>query len=73
MELSPQAEPDLVKVYRWPQATPQYDLNHTQKMATLTQELEHCKGLALAGNYLRGINLNHCVLSGQQAANAIVL
>jgi oxygen-dependent protoporphyrinogen oxidase len=71
MGLSASAEAELVKVYRWPKATPQYDLQHTAKLATLAQTLPRHPRLTLAGNYMQGINLNHCVLAGQQAVATI--
>jgi oxygen-dependent protoporphyrinogen oxidase len=71
MGLAASAEAELVKIYRWPEATPQYDLQHTAKLATLAQTLPQHPGLTLAGNYLQGINLNHCVLAGQQAVAGV--
>jgi protoporphyrinogen/coproporphyrinogen III oxidase len=68
----PSPPPKLLKTFTYHRAIPQYGLGHTQRMdelaATLPQVLP---GIALAGNYLAGINLNKCVLSGQLAAHAV--
>lgn len=64
--------PQFVRVVRWLDAMPQYELGHLQKIDALQQQLAAVPGLALAGNYLKGVGVPQCVRSGSQAAEAIL-
>ena len=60
--------PDFVKVTRFPQAIPQCTLGHLELMAAIGERLGRIPGLALAGNYLRGVGMKDAVGSGFAAA-----
>jgi oxygen-dependent protoporphyrinogen oxidase len=64
--------PQLVRVVRWPHAMPQYELGHLMLVEAIERQLAGLPGLALAGNYLRGVGVPQCVHSGEQAAEALV-
>lgn len=65
-------EPVFSHVQHHPNAIPQYNLGHVQRIAGIEAALQKHKGLHLAGNYLHGIALNACVQSGATAAQAIL-
>jgi oxygen-dependent protoporphyrinogen oxidase len=61
-------EPGFTKVLRFPAAIPQLTLGHLERMARIQSRLGRLPGLALAGNYLRGVGLKDAVISGFEAA-----
>jgi len=63
-----QAEPVVTRVYRWPQAMPQYNLGHPRRLEEIEARLRHLPGLFLAGAAYRGIGIPDCIRSGQEAA-----
>lgn len=63
------AEPLLYRIFRWPQAMPQYTLGHLNRIATIERRLTGHPGLYVAGNAYRGIGLPDCIASGEAAAD----
>ena len=57
------AEPLFNRIYRWPQANPQYDVNHLQRVAAIEAELP--PGIFVSGSPYRGIGIPDCVHQGQ--------
>ncbi len=53
--------PELVKMFRWTRAIPQYTLGHMDILADIDAELESLPGLHLAGNAYRGIGVSDCL------------
>lgn len=66
------AWPDLVRVYRWDKAIPQYLLGHEKTLNTLDAKLKKYPGLYLTGNAYRGIGMNDCVENGYKLAEGIL-
>jgi oxygen-dependent protoporphyrinogen oxidase len=66
------AAPRLARVFRWPQAMPQYTLGHLERLATIEARLAGRPRLALAGNAYRGIGVPDCILSGECAAERVL-
>lgn len=64
-----EAEPSFVRIFRHPQAIPQYTVGHGQRLAALDEVLKKHPGLILTGNSYRGIGLNDCVAAAQRAAD----
>ncbi len=64
------AEPLLYRIFRWPQAMPQYTLGHLDRVAVIDRRLAEHPGLYVAGNAYRGIGLPDCIASGEAAATA---
>jgi oxygen-dependent protoporphyrinogen oxidase len=64
------AEPLLQRIFRWPQAMPQYTLGHLDRVAVIDRRLAQHHGLYVAGNAYRGIGLPDCIASGEAAAAA---
>jgi len=64
-----EAEPSFVRVFRHPQAIPQYTVGHCQRLEALAGLLKAHPGLVLTGNSYRGIGLNDCVAAAQRASD----
>ncbi|HSW64840.1 MAG TPA: protoporphyrinogen oxidase [Dissulfurispiraceae bacterium] len=66
------ADPELIKVYRWKQAIPQYHVNHHKRIETIETALIRHKGLYLGGNAFRGVAVNDCIGNGYRLADQII-
>jgi len=64
--------PSLTRVYRWDRGMPQYNMGHLDRVDRVDAELARIPGLELAGNYLRGVGIPDCVISGETAAANLV-
>lgn len=75
-ELNPmlfmKTEPDMVRIYRWDKAIPQYVLGHVEKLRSIDERLKSFPGLYLAGNSYRGVGMNDCVENGLKVADSII-
>jgi oxygen-dependent protoporphyrinogen oxidase len=77
LRLPPNVAPCFSHTYAFTKAIPQYTLGHGGRIATAQRALQQWQAtqgapVVLAGNYLAGINLNQCVLSGQAAAARVL-
>ncbi|MEI6207049.1 MAG: protoporphyrinogen oxidase [Desulfuromonadales bacterium] len=63
------AEPEFIRVFRHPQAIPQYTVGHGKRLQALEELLKAHQGLILTGNSYRGIGLNDCVAAAERAAD----
>jgi oxygen-dependent protoporphyrinogen oxidase len=66
------AKPALVCMRRWPDAMPQYELGHLDRVAAIEREAASLTRFALAGAFLRGVGIPDCVRSGEAAAEVIM-
>jgi oxygen-dependent protoporphyrinogen oxidase len=66
------AEPLLHRIFRWPQAMPQYTIGHLDRISVIDRRLAEYPGLYVAGNAYRGIGLPDCIASGETAATQAV-
>lgn len=64
-------EPDVVRVFRYPQAIPQYDATSTRRLKTITELQFRYPGLMLAGNIRDGIGMSDRVKQGATVAKEI--
>ena len=62
------ADPMFTRVYRWPSATPQYNLGHSERIAAIQGFSGKYPGLFLAGAGYTGIGIPDCIHSGKTAA-----
>jgi oxygen-dependent protoporphyrinogen oxidase len=69
MTMGIDAEPEFVRVFRHPQAIPQYTVGHGKRLLALDDLLKAHPGLILTGNSYRGIGLNDCVAAAERAAD----
>ena len=63
------AAPEFVRIFRHPQAIPQYTVGHGSRLQALDDLLKAHPGLILTGNSYRGIGLNDCVAAAERAAD----
>lgn len=61
--------PEFVRIFRHPQAIPQYTVGHGSRLKALEEALRAHPGLILTGNSYRGIGLNDCVAAAERAAD----
>jgi oxygen-dependent protoporphyrinogen oxidase len=66
------AEPDIAKIFRWPQAMTQYTVGHKTRVDSIRKIVSSAPGLALAGNAYGGIGIPDCVRSGSEAATKVL-
>jgi protoporphyrinogen/coproporphyrinogen III oxidase len=66
------AEPDFVKIFKWPRAMAQYTVGHKTRVERIRQIVSSAPGLALAGNAYGGIGVPDCVRSGSEAATKLL-
>jgi oxygen-dependent protoporphyrinogen oxidase len=66
------AEPLFTRVYRWRGAMAQYAPGHLDRVARIEGIVRNMPGLALAGNYFKGIGVPDCVRTGQEAAKDVL-
>lgn len=65
------AEPALVKIYRWHRSMPKYTVGHLDRIAAIDAGLRAHPGLHLIGCSYKGIGIGDCVRSGFDAAASI--
>ncbi len=63
-------EPLFHRIYRWPQAMPQYTLGHPERLTRIDRRVAAHAGLFVAGAAYRGVGIPDCINSGEQAASA---
>jgi oxygen-dependent protoporphyrinogen oxidase len=63
------AQPVLQRLYRWPQATAQYDLGHLRHVDRIEAALP--SGILVTGSPYRGIGMPDCVHQAQQTAATV--
>ncbi|RJS93252.1 protoporphyrinogen oxidase [Salinisphaera sp. Q1T1-3] len=59
------------RVVRWPQAIPQYEIGHLERLARIDAALTAHEGLSLAGNWRDGIAVGDCLENGRQLGEAL--
>lgn len=64
------AEPEAVRVFRWPRAMAQYEVGHGKKIQEIRERVSTLPGVHLAGNAYEGIGIPDCVRTGQLAGEA---
>jgi len=63
--------PELEVVAHWERTMPQYHLGHIERIREINEIVSQIPNLALAGNFLTGVGIPVCSLSGQEAAEKI--
>lgn len=64
------ATPLFHRIFRWQQATPQYDIGHLERVAAIEAALP--PGVLVTGSPYRGIGIPDCIHQGQQAAENVL-
>jgi oxygen-dependent protoporphyrinogen oxidase len=65
------AKPDFVRIFRHPQAIPQYLSGHARRLVAINERLQLHAGLFVTGNALYGVGLNDCVHAANRAAELV--
>lgn len=66
------APPLRVLVRRYPQAMPQYEVGHLERVERIEQAMRAVPGLHLAGSGYRGVGIPDCIRQAERAAEQIV-
>jgi oxygen-dependent protoporphyrinogen oxidase len=66
------AEPKLVRIYRWRGAMAQYPPGHLDRVDRIERAIAAIPGLGVAGNAFRGIGVPDCVRTGTAAAQSVL-
>lgn len=66
------AAPVDVRVSRWDDALPQYDVGHRERVARVDAAVAALPGLALAGSAYDGVGVPACIRSGELAAATVL-
>ncbi|GAB4545491.1 MAG: protoporphyrinogen oxidase [Thermodesulfovibrionia bacterium] len=64
--------PDMVRIYRWERAIPQYEMGHNGRLRRIGERLRLYNGIYLTGNAYRGIGMNDCIEDGFRVAEDIL-
>ena len=51
----------MTRVYRWPDATPQYNVGHLARVRQIDERLATIPGLYLTGSGYRGTGIPDCI------------
>ncbi len=65
-------EPVYCCTAHWPGTMPQYHVGHKGIVEQIKARVGKLPGIALAGNYLQGVGIPHCIHTGQQAAESVL-
>ncbi len=66
------AAPTLHRIYRWPDANPQYDVGHLDRVARIETLASAQPGLHLAGSSYRGVGIPDCIQSARSAVENVL-
>ena len=61
-------EPSVTRLHRFHRQSPQYEVGHLQRVASIEQRLASVPGLFLAGSGFRAIGIPDCVADGRHTA-----
>lgn len=64
--------PTHLRIARWADALPQYEVGHLERVALLERTLADQPRVAVAGAAYRGVGIPACVRDGQRAADRVV-
>jgi oxygen-dependent protoporphyrinogen oxidase len=58
-------------VYRWIEASPQYDVGHAARLAAIDRRLEATPGLYLTGGAYRGVGMPDVIADARATADRV--
>lgn len=59
------------RIFRWPNAMPQYTVGHLDRLQAIEDCLADHPGIFLAGSAYRGVGIPDCITSGERAATKV--
>lgn len=66
------AEPELLRVYRYPAGISQYEVGHLARVDAMHRRLDSLPGLWLGGSSYFGVAMNACIAKAQEQAGEIL-
>ena len=63
-----EGDPVLTRLSRYPRQSPQYEVGHLKRVASIDARLSRVPGLFLAGSGFRAIGIPDCIADGREAA-----
>ena len=66
-------DPCYTTIAHWPRTMPQYHVGHRKLVEEVRARVRGLPDIALAGNAYQGVGIPHCIHSGQQAAEEILV
>ncbi len=64
-------KPDFVQIIRHTKAIPQYTVGHQSHIEAVQENLKGIPGLYLAGNYINGVSVGHCIAEATKLATRL--
>jgi len=64
-------KPHFVQIVRHTMAIPQYAIGHQSRIEAVQENLKCIPGLYLAGNYINGVSVGHCIAEATKLAGKI--
>lgn len=64
--------PRFCRIYRWPQAMPEYEVGHEKKIAEIKEMLKAEGNLYLSGNIFSGVGLPDCIQYAERVAGEVL-
>jgi protoporphyrinogen/coproporphyrinogen III oxidase len=64
-------EPLFARLFRWTRQSPQYEVGHLQRVATIEQRLQAIPGMFVAGSGFRAIGIPDCITDGRDTAGRV--
>jgi oxygen-dependent protoporphyrinogen oxidase len=61
-------EPLFARLYRWPRQSPQYEVGHRQRVASIDTRLAALPGIFVTGSGFRAIGIPDCIADGREIA-----
>ena len=65
-------EPKVLRVARWNETMPQYDVGHLDRIARIHHAIKSHPRLEITGNAFAGVGIPQCVRGGESAADRLV-
>lgn len=60
-------EPLFARLFRWTRQSPQYEVGHLQRIASIEQRVASLPGVFIAGSGFRAIGIPDCIADGREA------
>ena len=63
-----EGDPVVTRLFRFPRQSPQYEVGHLQRLASINQRLASVPGVFVAGSGFRAIGIPDCIADGRETA-----
>jgi protoporphyrinogen/coproporphyrinogen III oxidase len=61
-------EPLVARLFRWTRQSPQFEVGHLQRLASIEQRIAGIPGLFVTGSGFRAIGIPDCIADGRETA-----